>query len=357
MIAVVQRVSRAEVRIDGRAPARIARGLLILLGVARGDDEADAAWLARKCLSLRIFSDAAGQMNCGLEEVGGGLLVVSQFTLLGDVVKGRRPSWSEAAEPVAAERLYGAFVAQLERGPFPVETGVFQARMEVDAVNEGPVTLILDSRRWRARSAEPAAGGARLLRGSSEPLVLASRSPRRAQLLEMLGLAFTVREPHEDGAEWSVGQDPAAYAVRHAEAKALAVARELREGVALGADTVVYLEGRVLEKPADPAEAAAHLHRLQGKTHEVYTGVCLARAGGEPRVSGVECSRVSLSAMDEETIRAYIATGEPLDKAGAYGIQGIGGMLVERVEGCYFNVMGLPLARLRALFRELEPRP
>jgi septum formation protein len=245
-------------------------------------------------------------------------------------------------------------VAQLQRGPFPVETGVFQARMEVDATNEGPVTLIIDSRRWRARAAEPAASGARLLRSSSEPLVLASRSPRRAQLLEMLGLAFTVREPHEDGAEWSAGRDPAAYAVQHAEAKALAIARELRQGVALGADTVVYLEDRVLEKPADAEEAAAHLRRLQGAEHEVYTGVCLARAGGEPRVSGFECSRVRMSAMDEPTIRAYIATGEPLDKAGAYGIQGIGGMLIERVEGCYFNVMGLPLARLRALFRELE---
>lgn len=354
MIAVVQRVSRAEVRIEGRAPARIARGLLILLGVARGDDEADAEWLARKCMSLRVFSDAAGHMNCGLEEVGGGLLVVSQFTLMGDVVKGRRPSWSEAAEPGVAERLYGAFVAQLERGPFPVETGVFQARMEVDAINEGPVTLIIDSRRWRARPAEPVAGGSGLLRSSAEPLVLASRSPRRARLLEMLGVAFTVREPHEDGAEWIVGQDPAAYAVRHAEAKALAIARQLREGVALGADTVVFLEGRVLEKPADAAEAVAHLRRLQGAEHAVYTGVCLARAGGEPRVSGVECSRVRMSAMDEAAIHAYVATGEPLDKAGAYGIQGIGGMLVERVEGCYFNVMGLPLARLRALFRELE---
>jgi len=354
MIAVVQRVSRAEVRIEGRTPARIERGLLILLGVARGDDEADAEWLARKCVSLRIFSDAAGQMNCGLEEVGGGLLIVSQFTLLGDVVKGRRPSWSDAADPVVAERLYGAFVARLQRGPFPVETGVFQARMEVDAINEGPVTLIIDSRRWRARPAGTVAGGARLLRASAEPLVLASRSPRRAQLLEMLGLEFTVREPHEDGASWRAGEDPAAYAVRHAEAKALAVARELREGVALGADTIVYLAGRVLEKPADPGEAVAHLHRLQGTEHEVFTGICLARAGGEPRVRGVECSRVRMSAMDEGTIRAYVATGEPLDKAGAYGIQGIGGMLVERVEGCYFNVMGLPLARLRALFRELE---
>jgi D-tyrosyl-tRNA(Tyr) deacylase len=353
MIAVVQRVSRAEVRMAGREPARIGRGLLVLLGVARGDGPPDAEWLARKCLSLRIFGDEAGRMNLGLEDVGGGLLVVSQFTLLGDCVKGRRPSWSEAAEPAEAERLYEAFVAQLRRSPFPVETGVFQARMEVDAVNEGPVTLILDSRRARAAAAP---GGERLLRAGAEPLVLASRSPRRATLLAMLGVPFTVREPHEDAGRWEAGEDPARYAQRHAEAKAISVARAMERGISLGADTVVVLEGAVLEKPADAAEAAAHLRRLQGREHEVVTGVCLARAGGEPRVSGVERSRVRTSAMDEPTIAAYVATGEPLDKAGAYGIQGIGGLLVERVEGCYFNVMGLPLARLRALFRELEAR-
>ena len=354
MIAVVQRVARAEVRISGREPARIDRGLLILLGVARDDRATDAEWLARKCLSLRIFNDAADRMNLGLEEVGGGVLIVSQFTLLGDVVKGRRPSWGDAAEPREAEALYETFVAQVRSGPFPVATGVFQARMEVDAINEGPVTLIIDSRHARTPRAEPAASGEALLRASREPLILASRSPRRARLLEMLGVPFTIRAPHEDGGRWIPGEDPAAYAVLQAEAKAIAVAEGLSAGVVLGADTVVHLDGVVLEKPADPEEAITHLRRLQGREHEVYTGVCLARAGGATRVTGAECSRVRMSVMDDATIRAYVATGEPLDKAGAYGIQGIGGLLIERVEGCYFNVMGLPLALLRALFRELE---
>jgi D-tyrosyl-tRNA(Tyr) deacylase len=354
VIAVVQRVSRAEVRIAGREPARIGRGLLVLLGVARGDDEGDAEWLARKCLALRIFGDDDDRMNRGLEDVGGGLLVVSQFTLLGDCVKGRRPSWSDAAEPGAAERLYESFVERLRRSPFAVETGVFQARMEVDAVNEGPVTLILDSRRARAAAAPSAET---LLRAGREPLVLASRSPRRASLLTMLGVPYTVREPHEDAGRWQRGEEAAGYAMGHAEAKALSVARGLERGVALGADTVVVLDGEVLEKPADAAEAAAHLRRLQGREHEVVTGVCLARAGGDRRVVGCERSRVRMSALDAAAIAAYVATGEPLDKAGGYGIQGVGGLLIERVEGCYFNVMGLPLARLRALFSDLEEGP
>jgi MAF protein/D-tyrosyl-tRNA(Tyr) deacylase len=356
MIAVVQRVLRAEVRIAGRAPARIGPGLLILLGVARGDTATDAEWLAQKCSSLRIFNDDGHKMYLALEDVGGEVLVVSQFTLLGDCVKGRRPSWSHAADPGEAERLYEHFVAQLARGPHRVATGVFQAMMEVDSVNDGPVTLLIDTRDWKGRQggAPEARGAERLLGLRQGPLHLASRSPRRARLLEMLGVRFDVQAPDEDGGAWRQGEDPGDYAMRQAEIKALSVARRVKGGIVLGADTVVCLDGEVLEKPAGPEQARAYLARLAGRRHEVYTGLCLARAGGETRIRGCERSRVGMSALDEGTIRDYVATGEPLDKAGAYGIQGVGGMLVESVDGCYFNVMGLPLARLRALLHEFE---
>ncbi len=376
MIAVVQRVQRAEVRVAGAPCGCIGGGLLILLGVARGDTARDAQWLAQKCLSLRVFQDAAGKMNLALSDVSGEILVVSQFTLLGDCVKGRRPSWSEAADPDQAEALYTSFVDELRRGPQRVATGVFQAHMEVESVNDGPVTLILDSRQWKGRPSESPAsaagraqtlsppddaatagdgitGGERLLRGRAGPLILASRSPRRAQLLQMLGVRFTTMDPEEDGGGPREGEDPARYAVRQAEAKALSVAHRVRDGVVLAADTVVYLDGEVLEKPGNPEEAVASLRRLAGREHDVFTGLCLVRAGIGARVTGVERSRVRMSALDERTIREYVGTGEPLDKAGAYGIQGVGGMLVASIEGCYFNVMGLPLARLRALFREL----
>jgi len=363
MVAVVQRVSRAEVRIAGREPAAIGRGLFILLGVARGDSDADAEWLARKCLSLRIFSDAEGRMNLGLEDVGGALLVVSQFTLLGDCVKGRRPSWSEAAEPAEAERLYERFTAELRRSPFPVRTGVFQARMQVESMNEGPVTLWIDTRRWKDRAGGAAAeepdraieprAAARLM-GCAEPLILASGSPRRAQLLAMLGLRFEVVRPGGEDGLRRPGESPAAYVERQARAKALDVARGLSRGVVLAADTIVEIDGLVLEKPRDREQAAEFLRRLSGRAHEVHTGICLARAGGREARAAVERSWVRFVELDAETIAGYIATGEPLDKAGAYGIQGIGGMFVAAIRGCYFNVMGLPLARLRALFRELD---
>jgi D-tyrosyl-tRNA(Tyr) deacylase/MAF protein len=376
MIAVVQRVARAEVRVAGEEPARIGRGFLVLLGVARDDDEADAEWLARKVLSLRIFEDAAGLMNSGLAEIGGEVLTVSQFTLLGDCVKGRRPSWSRAADPQIAQALYERFVTHLRESPFRVATGIFQAKMEVELVNDGPVTLVVDSHQRHGRpgvSAEAAApapaggmlvdapprasaaeAGRRLLRCGDEPLYLASRSPRRRHLLQMLGARFSVLEPDEDGGGPRAGESPPAYAVRQAEAKSHAVAARLSEGVVLGADTIVCLDGVVLEKPRDAAEAAAYLRRLSGRTHEVHTGIALTRVPGLTHASAVECSRVTFAELDEATIADYVATREPLDKAGAYGIQGYGALLVAAIEGCYFNVMGLPLARLRALFREFE---
>jgi D-aminoacyl-tRNA deacylase len=151
VLAVVQRVSRATVRVDGRVTGEIGTGLLVLLGVRCGDDDADAAWLAAKIASLRIFPDGEGKMNRGLDEVGGAMLVVSQFTLLGDCAKGRRPSFTHAAPPEDADRLYQRFCAAVRGLGVRVETGIFQAMMEVELVNDGPVTLLVDSGPSKAR--------------------------------------------------------------------------------------------------------------------------------------------------------------------------------------------------------------
>jgi len=147
MRAVIQRVSEASVRVEGGVVGRIGAGLLVLLGVGRGDGEDDADYLAEKTLNLRIFPDAAGQMNRSVTDVGGGILVVSQFTLYGDVRRGRRPGYSSAAAPEEANRLYERFVARLRPSGLPVATGVFRAMMDVALVNQGPVTLLLDSRK------------------------------------------------------------------------------------------------------------------------------------------------------------------------------------------------------------------
>ena len=147
--AILQRVSRAEVRVGGRVVGSIARGMLVLLGVARDDTEADAAFIADRTLGLRVFADDAGKMNLALAAVGGQLLVISQFTLLADTESGRRPSFVRAAPPLEARRLYEHFVSLVRQGDVKVETGEFGALMEVDLVNEGPVTIILDSRNRR----------------------------------------------------------------------------------------------------------------------------------------------------------------------------------------------------------------
>jgi D-aminoacyl-tRNA deacylase len=147
MRAVIQRVARAEVRVDGQVVGAVGKGLLVLLGVAQGDGEEAARFLADKVAALRIFEDAAGKMNLSLAEVAGGLLVVSQFTLLGDLRKGNRPSFTGAAPPDRANALYERFCATLREKGLPVATGVFRAHMQVELVNDGPVTLMLDSTR------------------------------------------------------------------------------------------------------------------------------------------------------------------------------------------------------------------
>jgi D-tyrosyl-tRNA(Tyr) deacylase len=144
--AVLQRVSRAEVRIDGRVAGRIGRGFVVLLGVARGDADADADFMVDRILGMRVFADQAGKMNLALGAVAGELLVVSQFTLLADTESGRRPSFMHAAAPDEAQRLYERFISLARQRGVRVETGEFGAMMEVELVNDGPVTILLDSR-------------------------------------------------------------------------------------------------------------------------------------------------------------------------------------------------------------------
>ena len=181
-------------------------------------------------------------------------------------------------------------------------------------------------------------------------LVLASSSPRRAELLAAAGFVFTIA--HADLDETPLPHEPAdRYVRRLAEAKARAVAARHPGQPVLGADTTVVVDGDILAKPADAADAAAMLRRLQGRAHEVLTGVALVAPAGA-RVE-LETTRVWFAPMTEAEIAAYVATGEPLDKAGAYGIQGWAARYVTRVEGSYSNVVGLPVALVHELVRAL----
>lgn len=145
MRAVIQRVTSARVTVNGRETGAIEAGLLVLLGVHRDDKQQDVSWLAEKIVNLRVFEDNEGKMNLSLIDTGGALLVVSQFTLLGDCRKGRRPSWSPAAPPETANRLYQDFIAAVDDFGINTASGEFQAMMEVSLVNSGPVTMLLDS--------------------------------------------------------------------------------------------------------------------------------------------------------------------------------------------------------------------
>jgi D-tyrosyl-tRNA(Tyr) deacylase len=144
MKAVIQRVSSAGVVVAGQTVGEIGRGILVLLGVDKGDDESKAEWLAEKIAGLRIFSDEEGKMNLSVQDVGGELLVVSQFTLAGNCAKGKRPSFDTAAAPAEGRRLYEYFLAAVSRRGLPVQSGIFQADMQVSLVNDGPVTFILE---------------------------------------------------------------------------------------------------------------------------------------------------------------------------------------------------------------------
>ena len=146
MRAVIQRVKSAAVNVEGRVTGKIGQGLLVLLGVGKGDGEKDIAYMVSKLPDLRIFEDASGKFNFSLREIRGEMLMVSQFTLYGDCRKGRRPSFTDAEEPAEAKKLYEQLILKIREQGVTVETGEFQAKMEVHLINDGPVTILLDSR-------------------------------------------------------------------------------------------------------------------------------------------------------------------------------------------------------------------
>lgn len=182
-------------------------------------------------------------------------------------------------------------------------------------------------------------------------LVLASSSPRRAELLKLLGVPFAVCPSYvpEDGG----GRDPAGRVLRLATAKAIAVAKDHGDGLILGGDTEVVLNGEMLGKPADANDALGMLVRLRGRTHEVLTGLHLIDCPTGLSCSRVERTLVTMRNFSDGEAAAYVEGGEPLDKAGAYGIQGKASVLVSRIEGCFYNVVGLPLSRLAEMMEEL----
>ncbi len=187
------------------------------------------------------------------------------------------------------------------------------------------------------------------------PLILASRSPRRRKLLQQLGLDFEVH-PSDLDEKATNHRLPEQLVEQLALEKARRVATRFPEALTLGADTIVVLEGEVLNKPADEAEARAMLRRLSGRTHTVYTGVALIHPGSQREIVDYEATRVTFAPLSDAEIDAYVATGSPLDKAGAYGIQDdYGAVFIRRIEGDYYNVVGLPLHRLYCMLRNYFP--
>lgn len=185
------------------------------------------------------------------------------------------------------------------------------------------------------------------------PLVLASSSPRRRNILEGLDLEFEIDFP---GTEENIdpGEAPEDLVVRLAALKAAAVARRHTKGTVLGADTIVIIDGETLGKPSDPADAGRMLRTISGRWHEVLTGLAVVRCSDGETVRGFERTRVLVRELTDSEIESYVAGGEPLDKAGSYGIQECGAALVSRVDGCFYNVVGLPVVRLSVLLKELR---
>lgn len=181
-------------------------------------------------------------------------------------------------------------------------------------------------------------------------VVLASQSPRRRDLLTLIGIPHDVRPADVDESVLP-GEEPVPHCERLARAKASALAAKERDAMVIGSDTIVVIDGDILGKPSSPEEACAMIARLSGRTHTVFTAVAVSYGGRT--VSGVESVAVTFRALEDREIAAYVATGEPMDKAGAYGIQGYGATIVERIEGDYFAVMGLALGRLVGLMNAL----
>jgi septum formation protein len=188
-------------------------------------------------------------------------------------------------------------------------------------------------------------------------LILASASPRRADILRNCGFSFEVIPAHVDETRLE-GETAAQYVLRVAQSKAQAIADRMSSSgpsaLIIGADTAVVIEGGILGKPADAADARRMLRLLTGKTHEVLTGIAVIRTHDGEHAAHVESTSVTFVPLSREDIDAYIATGEPFDKAGAYGIQGLAGKFASRIEGCYFNVMGLPVSKLWQMLSKMD---
>ena len=187
-----------------------------------------------------------------------------------------------------------------------------------------------------------------------QPLILASASPRRAELLNLLGLDFQVFPSGVSEVIPDKSTSPLELVKGLALHKATDVARKLERGLVIGADTLVVLEDTIFGKPSGPDAAVEMLSKLNGKIHSVYTGVAIIQAHSGQTEVGYSETKVKFRTLSIEELRSYVATGEPLDKAGAYGIQGKGGVLVEGIKGCYFNVVGLPLSKLAEMLRKFQ---
>lgn len=185
-----------------------------------------------------------------------------------------------------------------------------------------------------------------------KPIILASASPRRAELLNQLGLDFQVIPSDVSEVIPEKSTAPQELVTKLALHKASDVACKVERGLVIGADTLVVLEDIIFGKPSGPAEAVKMLSILSGKYHSVYTGIAMVQVPSGRTEAGYSETKVKFRSLAEEEIQSYVATGEPLDKAGAYGIQGKGGVLVERIEGCYFNVVGLPLSKLAEMLQK-----
>lgn len=179
-------------------------------------------------------------------------------------------------------------------------------------------------------------------------LILASSSPRRAEILKKEKIEFDIRFPPNINEE-SATYDPVEHVLTLSKEKALSVSRHMEEGIILGADTIVVLDGEIMGKPQDKDEAFLILKKLSGKTHKVYTGITLLNKYNGKTVSDYDCTEVEFNQLEDERVEAYINSGEPMDKAGAYGIQGMGSFLVRRINGNLDNVIGLPTGKLKEM--------
>lgn len=187
-----------------------------------------------------------------------------------------------------------------------------------------------------------------------EPIILASASPRRSELMNQLGLDFQVIPSDISEVIPKTSASPGDLVTKLALHKASNVAGKLKKGLVIGADTLVVLENTIFGKPSGPGEAVKMLTELSGKTHSVYTGIAIIQVGAGRTETGYCETKVKFKPVSPAEIQSYVATGEPLDKAGAYGIQGKGGVLVEGIEGCYFNIVGLPISKLADMLQKFQ---